>query len=230
MPGTWPLASRLEAGRHRVAPLVFAALMATGCSLFGQPRAAGPSPAPTPAVTAASGVDEVISSPAGTPPDSGRSTAVGSGETLPGTVLRFGEPAVIAIESGGRRGTVETTVVDITTGDPSDLDGLGLGGRVAGQVPYYVTIEIKNLSEADMPFTALDSDFHGKLDDGTPAGEVGTIDGFNMCESSPSPADFFEGKTFETCRIFIASNGTRVNSVAYEGFESPYAEDPIVWR
>lgn len=81
-----------------------------------------------------------------------------------------------------------------------------------------------------MPFASLDNNFHGRLEDGTPAGEVGTIDGFRTCESTPAPPDFFEGKTLETCRIFVASNGTRVNSVAYEGFESPYAEDPIVWR
>ena len=229
MPGLWPTASRLEAGR-RVALLVVVALMVTGCSLFGQPEAAGPSPSPDPAVAAASDVDEVMSSPAGTPPDSGGDTTVGSGETLPGTELPFGEPAVIAIESGARRNVVEATVVDIRTGDPGDLEGLGLGNRVAGQVPYYVTVEIKNLSDADMPFAALDTDFHGKLDDGTPASDVGAIEGFSTCESTPSPADFFEGKTFETCRIFVASNGTRVNSVAYEGFESPYAEDPIVWR
>lgn len=125
---------------------------------------------------------------------------------------------------------IEATVVDITTGDATDLEGLELGGRAAGQVPYYVTVSIKNASAADLPFTSLDNDFHGKLEDGTPAGEVGTISGFRTCESTPAPADFFEGKTFETCRIFVASSGTRVNSVAYEGFETPYAEEPIVWR
>ena len=210
---------------RRLASLVVAVLVAAGCNPSEEPEAAGPSGGLPADVTPAADVGEAIAAP-----DSGGSGTIGSGETPPGTLLDFGEPAVIAIESGGRSGVVEATVDEISPGETEDLEGLGLGDQVAGQVPYYVRISLKNVSEAEMPFTSLDNDFHGKLQDGTPASEVGTIDGFGTCESTPAPADFFEGKSFETCRIFVASEGTRVNAVAYEGFESPYAEDPIVWR
>jgi hypothetical protein len=220
---------RVVLPRRRVASLAIVALALAGCTLFGETEGAdGPASSPPP-VDAASDVGEVLSTPADAP-DSPGSATVGGDQTPPGTLLEFGEPAVIAIESGRRSGVVEATVFEITAGDAADLEGLGIDDLVAGQVPYYVKLSLENVSNANMPYASLDNDFHGKLEDGTPAGEVGTIEGFRTCESTPAPADFFAGKSFGTCRIFVASSGTRVDSVAYEGFESPYADEPIIWR
>jgi len=216
----------------RRAVLLVAVLLIAGCSWSEgavEPEPGVSAPAAGRSVPA---VSETVPTPAPAAAGDGTTTGGGSvrdGETDPGTVLEYGEAAIIGMGGRGARGVVAATV-EIARGEPADLEELDTGDTMAGAQPYYVSIALENVGDTALPLVPLDNDFHGRLDDGTAAQEPGTVDGFRPCDAEPAPADFDKGKRFETCRVFVAPRGRSVETVVYEGFETPYAADPIIWE
>lgn len=210
--------------RCRTVLSLLAALVVSGCGSSQASGQAAEIASPQSLDGTVGVVSEVVSPEADE--DDADAGGVGPGETPPGSGLDLGEAATLAMTSSGKRGVV-SAAVEVTRGDPADVAGLdGVEGDVD---PYYVTITFENVGDNEMPYASLDNDFHGLLSDGSPAREPGTAEGFRPCEAVPAPGDFRKGKTYESCRVFLAPAGERVRTVAYEGFETPYADDPVTW-
>lgn len=164
-------------------------------------------------------------------PESEAGDAEASGEaTQPGTSLALGEPATIPIEYNDNQGLASMVVVGIEEGDVADMADFDLDDGVEGNVPYYVTFSMTKVSGGELSGAGPESDAGGLLDDGAPAQELSLIGSFEPCDTQYADEEFDAGETYETCRVFMAPEGSAVTGVEYYGdYDGDYYESPITW-
>lgn len=225
----------------RVIPvLVLALVLASGCSVIRQlplPGLGGDTSTPTP--VAAPPADPAVPPDALTSPPAFPSAPVlaepaPSGlATPPGTVIRFGERAMVDAEYGTKqKGLISIAVTGIERGARADLDKLKLGDQAAGYTPYYIRSTVTNLSDTDFSFASLTSgNIKGQLGDGTAATPLRVIGTYRPCASTYAPANFLRSATYRSCEVFLAPTGTVVDKAAFTGvgYNQVFYDDPIVW-
>jgi len=160
---------------------------------------------------------------------------VPSGVTKPGTTLRVGETARVLLTplnasfDDKRRFQLETSVTDIRKVAISDLKNVNLDAEQKEATPYFVTIEIANPGKA----VPADDDpgvrFKGVDDRGQEHNAVIFVGGFPQCDKTDMPRRFGNGKSYETCLVFMIPGGGTLEGVAWSsGIE--YVDKPVTWK
>ena len=154
---------------------------------------------------------------------------VPSGVTLtePGARMKLKESAVTAWEPRqGLVGVLDLTVtrIDETTVQAS-LAGFDLEGDEQRSTPYFVRARVANVGDTDLggrqvPLYLLDS--RGVL-----IAPTGVARDFAKCPDSTLPAVFAPGDESETCLIFLAPEGSELQSIM---FRPPEGVVPLQWR
>ena len=227
------------------------AVLGGGLTACGGQVSGQASPATSAASSAASTSSSAVTSAPGSSSASASSTttaassgpASGAGGSLPaftpaGTQLAFGQQATVPFALSGNTGALGVTVTGITQGTEADLASLELGDRAAGLTPYYVSIQVTNLTGADFDFSSLGLTYP-LLGDGTEAQEVSIIGDFTKCPNEDAGKDFHTaGKTYTTCVLGLAGGSSKVTGAKYLGHgydEVPGAPEyeldkAVTWR
>lgn len=161
----------------------------------------------------------------------------------PGTQVAVGESATVhvqALEEGEEHygyATVSTTVTEIVEGDPAIIEQFDEDDQadLEGMTPWYVHAEHEILTldgepDANMtprldPQDAGGNDLTGAVAFGGSIDEECSVEGYEAKEA---------GATASTCAI-VFTDGPAPAQVAWtgddnaDGYDSPYAEDPVVW-
>ncbi|MFE9483469.1 hypothetical protein ACFYNM_33325 [Streptomyces spororaveus] len=198
-----------------VALTVVGSLALTGCKngdeeLPAQPAASAPGSAPASSGAPASPATGGSAAPAGAP-----------GTAKSGQVFKIGEAAEIPYDYGDFKGSrVALTVTTIEQGTPADLEGLNLGDKANGKVPYYIRYTVKNIGTTDMSYASV-GHVKGLLGDGTEAQSLAVIGKFEKCKEESMPKGFANGQTQTSCAIALAPSAqTKVAGAEYWG--NPY--------
>ncbi|MFB7258476.1 hypothetical protein [Streptomyces nojiriensis] len=171
------------------------------------------------------------SSPGGTSPTAGASASPSTGDSAapagaPGTaksgqVFKIGEAAEIPYDYGDFKGSrVALTVTAIEQGTPADLEGLKLGDKANGKVPYYIRYTVKNIGATDMSYASV-GHVRGLLGDGTEAQSLAVIGKFEKCKEESMPKGFTNGQTQTSCAIALAPSA-QVKVAGAEYWGNPY--------
>jgi hypothetical protein len=219
-------------------PVVTAAVLAllalTGCG--GDTESAADTE--TTPEASASATEDAAPMPSETPSETAAAAVAGDIAYTPqGTVLAFGEKAIVPFTSMGITGAIGVTAVAITAGVEADLAVLELGEAATGYVPYYVMFEVTNESGTDFAYTSL-GNAGGVLPDGTGAQPVSVFGTFAPCDEVTAEKDFITvGASYMTCKLTVAQAGTSVVGADYSRYDSTvnaegtdYGEEPIVWK
>lgn len=150
-----------------------------------------------------------------------RRPAGAPGTAKSGQVFKIGEAAEIPYDYGDFKGSrVALTVTTIEQGTPADLDGLNLGDKANGKVPYYIRYTVKNIGTTDMSYASV-GHVKGLLGDGTEAQSLAVIGKFEKCKEESMPKGFANGQTQTSCAIALAPSAqTKVAGAEYWG--NPY--------
>ncbi|WP_210650772.1 hypothetical protein [Nocardioides sp. SYSU D00065] len=161
---------------------------------------------------------------AGAPASPGTATARTVG-TEPGTDLELGQSAVLVWQPAADvTGELELSVDEVAEQRRSVLDGWTRDDAMAASRPYFVTVTLANVGEADLggqdvPLYLRDTD--GAL------GAPWTVGGdFRACQSGPLPSPFEPDAEAAMCLVYLVPEGGRVRDMVFqptEGF------DPITW-
>ncbi|MER5411549.1 hypothetical protein [Streptomyces virginiae] len=206
---------------------VVGSLALTGCEngddgATAQPASSAPGSAP--AASAA---------PTGPSTDAGAAPAGAPGTAKPGQVFKIGEAAEVPYDYGDFKGSrIALTVTTIEQGTPADLEGLGLGDKANGKVPYYIRYTVKNIGTTDMTYASV-GHVSGLLGDGTPAQSLAVIGRFEKCKGESMPKGFTNGQTQTTCTIALAPSAqTKVAGAAYGGnpYNAANRSEAITWK
>ncbi len=183
------------------------------------------------------------SSPGGTSPTTGASASPSTGGSgapagapgtaKPGQVFKIGEAAEIPYDYGDFKGSrLALTVTAIEQGTPADLEGLNLGDKANGKVPYYIRYTVKNIGTTDMSYASV-GHVSGLLGDGTAAQSLAVIGRFEKCKGESMPKGFANGQTQTTCAIALAPSAqTKVAGAAYGGnpYNAANKSEAITWK
>ncbi|MGW6980833.1 hypothetical protein ACWGE1_15505 [Streptomyces sp. NPDC054932] len=198
---------------------VIGSLALTGCKngneeLPAQPAASSPGGvSPTPGASAG----------ASSSPSAGGSQAPAgaAGTAQSGQVFKIGEAAQVPYDYGDFKGSrLALTVTAVEQGTPADLEGLGLGDKANGKVPYYIRYTVKNVGTTDMSYAAV-GHMRGLLGDGTEAQSLAVIGKFEKCKEESMPKGFTNGRTQTTCSIALAPSA-QVKVAGAEYWGNPY--------
>lgn len=206
---------------------VVGSLVLTGCNNGdgerpAQPAASHPggtSPAPGASASPSSGSS---AAPAGAP-----------GTAKSGQVFKIGEAAEVPYDYGDFKGSrLALTVTAIEQGTPADLEGMDLGDKANGKVPYYVRYTVKNIGTTDMSYASV-GHVKGLLGDGTGAQSLAVIGTFDKCKTESMPKGFTNGQTQTSCAIALAPSAqVKVAGAEYSG--NPYNAmskgEAIAWK
>ncbi|MCX4806144.1 hypothetical protein OG594_31780 [Streptomyces sp. NBC_01214] len=206
---------------------VVGSLVLTGCKNGDEERPAQPA----------------ASSPGGTAPAPGASASPSTGGSAapagaPGTAksgqaFKIGEAAEVPYDYGDFKGSrIALTVTAIEQGTPADLEGLNLGDKANGKVPYYIRYTVKNIGTTDMTYAAV-GHVKGLLGDGTGAQSLAVIGTFEKCKTESMPKGFTNGQTQTSCAIALAPSAqVKVAGAEYAG--NPYNAmskgEGITWK
>jgi hypothetical protein len=156
------------------------------------------------------------------------SSGLVGGVTAPGTALRLGEAATVALAHGGRRSNVEITVEKVQHGAVKDLREFDLNAAARKSGVYYVRASVRNLGNgsAGGAFVTL----YGRVSDTLVVQPVIFGSTFGKCDYKPLPKPFGPGKRADVCLVMLApSNGT-ISAVEWR-FAGQRADDPpISWE
>lgn len=212
---------------HARRPLFIAAAATAGLLLSGCGSATTGSA--TPATTESTSTSEEASTSAKETSTSAKETstapvAAGGDVTAPGTKLKVGARAVIPFASGDKKGTIAVTLTAIEAGAKADL--AKFGDKAKHISPFYLRVQIENLSGGDLAFTSIS--LRGLGADGKSTGVIITGDTAN-CDSTSAPKTFSTaGAKYETCVLQGAREGAAVAAAAYANGEG-YDKSPITW-
>lgn len=188
-----------------------------------------------------SGTSNASSSPTVTSPPASASPS-GSSLSAPaqtgdftkeGTKLKIGEIATIPYDYAKKTATLKVAVEKIEKGTEADLAPLQLGDKAKGMTPFYVRVSITGGAKAnDMAFSSL-SGIHGLLADGSLATPVYVMGSFDRCSDDSFPKDFAEGKTVQSCYVFVASGSAQVTGAQWQASsKGPYSDTNtgLTWK
>lgn len=153
------------------------------------------------------------------------SQSSGDATTDPGTSLKFGETATVTWQpKKDLEGTVDVTVQRAVVAPESDFAGFTMDKAMRQSTPYYVTVRAKNTGKTDLGGFELPL----FLDNGTdvlfPAAKFASS--FKPCDNRELPKKFRAGKSTKLCLVFLAGEGTTLESVSLRADED---EATIDW-
>ncbi|MDN5893370.1 MAG: hypothetical protein L0H93_05040 [Nocardioides sp.] len=144
------------------------------------------------------------------------STADGS--AAEDSVLEFGELASVTWKpKESLEGTVDLTVQKATLGSIKDFAGFKLDAAMKKSTPYYVQVKVKNTGDTDLGGVDLPIFLDNGSDVLFPPARI--TSSFTPCPSRPLPEKFVGGKTAKLCLVFIANEGTKLESIAVRADE-----------
>ncbi|MER6450180.1 hypothetical protein [Streptomyces venezuelae] len=206
----------MRTGTLGVAALaVVGSLALTGCENGDEQTPAQPAASASSGAPAAPGASATPSTGDGAVP------AGAPGTAKSGQVFKIGEAAEVPYDYGDFKGSrLALTVTAIEQGTPADLQGLDLGDKANGKVPYYIRYSVKNIGTTDMSYASV-GHVKGLLGDGTEAQSLAVIGSFEKCKNESMPKGFAHGQTQTSCAIALApSSQVKVAGAEYGG--NPY--------
>lgn len=186
-----------------------------------------------PAASSLAGAPASSAAPTGPSSDAGAAPAGAPGTAKAGQVFKIGEAAEVPYDYGDFKGSrIALTVTAIEQGTPADLEGLGLGDKANGKVPYYIRYTVKNIGTTDMSYASV-GHVSGLLGDGSAAQSLAVIGKFEKCKGESMPKGFAGGQTQTTCAIALAPSAqTKVAGAAYGGnpYNAANRSEAITWK
>ncbi len=189
-----------------VATLVATALLLSGC---GGETEAKPSAKPT------------VDLPEG-------SVEVPAGVTLtkPGTVLKFGEPALVAYEPNTQRSSLLSLTVDsVRKGTLADFSGYRLDDRAKKSRPYYARVTVKNVGTGDLGRMAVPLFAVNESNSLIQPSKFSNT--FKQCPSTPLPESFGAEKSYKGCLVYMISGPGSLVEMSYRPLQT---FEPITWQ
>lgn len=149
----------------------------------------------------------------------------GDATTDPGTSLDFGETATVTWQpKKDLEGTVDVTVQGATLAPKGDFAGFTMDKAMRKSTAYYVKVRAKNTGKTNLGGFELPV----FLDNGTdvlfPPAKFASS--FKPCTGRDLPDKFGPGKSARLCLVFLAGEGTTLQSVSLRADED---EATIDW-
>jgi hypothetical protein len=237
--GSVPSHGRLESGSTGIAGRLPAAVArlsrrallvgAAALGIAGCGSSSSTTSTQSPVTTAAAASTSTTTSSTGTS-TSGEGE---SGVTKPGTALAVGQSATVPFErldtttsTSAPKLKMQVKVTAIEKGTLNDFNGIKLDASQKAGTPYYVKVQMTNLSALDGG-TDPAVDVQGVDSTGETQQSVTFLGSFPRCESKEPPKPFTKGKSFETCLVFLVPGG--ITKAAYTGTEA-YISTPVTWK
>jgi hypothetical protein len=227
-----------------------AALVITGIALPALAACSGGSSSGnSPAAGATGGGNQpTATSPASSAPASQSATAAAAaganGLTPPGTHLGFGTAATVGwvpptldTGTGAHQGLkLQVTVESIQKGTIADFTNIDLNASEKKSTPYYVRMRLTALGNVAPPkdndpaltVTAID-------DRGQEQDNVTILGTFQRCDDPSPPTSFANGKSYQSCLVYLIPGGGSIKSVEWKDGPAPaddvsaYYDRPVVW-
>lgn len=227
----------------RTAALVITAIALPALAACSGGSSSGNNPA---AGTTGGGNQPTATSPASSAPASQSATAAAgaNGLTPPGTHLGFGTAATVGwvpptldTGTGAHKGLkLQVTVESIRKGTIADFANIDLNAGEKKSTPYYVQVHLTALGNVAPPkdndpaltFTAID-------DRGQQQDNVTILGTFQRCDDPSPPASFANGKSYQSCLVYLIPGGGSIKSVEWKDGPAPandvsaYYDRPVVW-
>lgn len=214
----------------RALAMAAAGVLATGLAACGGGGSSGSSAA----TTSAPATQAAATSASTTAATTTGQSAPAAGTTGPGTALAVGQTATVPFrpvsESTGKpKFTLKVTVTAIEKGSLNDFNGIKLDAGQKASTPFYVKAKIENASPGDA--SAKDENpsiqIQGVDNTGETQQSVTFLGEFPRCEDKQPPKPLSQGKSFETCLVFLVPGG--IQKAAYTGAEE-YITSPVTWK
>jgi hypothetical protein len=227
----------------RTAALVITAIALPALAACSGGSSSGNSPA---AGATGGGNQPTATSPASSAPASQSATAAAgaNGLTPPGTHLGFGTAATVGwvpptldTGTGAHKGLkLQVTVESIQKGTIADFTNIDLNASEKKSTPYYVQVHLTALGSVAPPkdndpaltFTAID-------DRGQEQDNVTILGTFQRCDDPSPPTSFANGKSYQSCLVYLIPGGGSIKSVEWKDGPAPaddvsaYYDRPVVW-
>jgi hypothetical protein len=229
----------------RTAALVITAIALPALAACSGGCSSGSSPA---ASATGGGNQPAATSPASSAPASQSAAAAATtganGLTPPGTHLGFGTAATVGwvpptedTGTGAHKGLkLQVTVKSIQKGTIADFANIDLDANEKKSTPYYVQVRLTALGSIAPPkdndpaltFTAID-------DRGQAQDNVTILGTFQRCDDPSPPTSFANGKSYQSCLVYLIPGGGSVKSVEWKDGPAPaddvsaYYDRPVVW-
>ncbi len=147
--------------------------------------------------------------------------------TRPGTQLKLRRTATAAWEPRQDLvGVVDVAVTRIAaTTIQAALAGFDLSAEEQRATPYFVSSEVTNVGDTDLGARQLPLYFLDQR--GVLVAPTGVARDFEACPGSTLPAVFAPGDAAESCLIFLAPEGSQLQSIM---FRPPEGVVPLQWR
>lgn len=158
-------------------------------------------------------------------PSASESQGDQDGTTDAGSSLEFGDSATLTWKpKENLEGQVEVTVKRAVQATMKDFSAFKLDASMRKSTPYYVKVGVENTGETDLSGLSLPL----FLDNGTdvlfPPAKINSS--FSPCPSRPLPKKFVNGKTANLCLVFLANEGTELQSISMRADET---EPTVDW-
>ncbi len=146
--------------------------------------------------------------------------------TQAGTVLKFGEPALVAFEPNTERSSVLSLVVEgVKAGKIADFSAYQLKDSTRKSRPYYVQVSVENVGTgdvggADIPLYAVDE--RNRLIEFSSFNNT-----FEKCPSQPLPTAFGADKEVKGCLVYLVPEGGTLTSMSFRPLQT---FEPILWE
>lgn len=151
--------------------------------------------------------------------------------TAPGTELKLGEPAVIAVNRGAEELLLRLVVTVIVPGAGADLDILELDEDTADLAPFYVKVSGELISGNPDTFDPA-SLIRGVNGEGT-AAPLLSARPFPPCASATFSSRSKPGDKVGSCTVQIVPAGETVDGAMFTTVGTDYdlhAGKPLIWR
>jgi hypothetical protein len=161
-------------------------------------------------------------------PSASSTVAVPDGVQLTdqGSKLSFGDPARVAFETTGNRGSVlALTVRSVRRGRLSDFKGFILDDAYKQKAAYYYArVTVRNVGASDVG--GVQVPLWGVNAAGTLLPAVNFTAGFQPCPSKQLPTSFGPGDSLRTCLVYLSPDKGSLDALSYRPSQS---YDPITW-
>lgn len=151
--------------------------------------------------------------------------------TTPGTELKFGEPAVIAVNRGADELLIRLVVTAIDPGTAADLVDLELNEETTELAPFYIQVSGQLISGNPDTFdpASLIRGVSGK----GPAAPLITGRPFPFCNSTKFSGQAKPGTVVASCTVQVVPADETVDGAMFTSVGTDYdlyAGKPLIWR
>lgn len=146
--------------------------------------------------------------------------------TPPGDELKFGESALVTRSDGA--GTMSLKVVEVTQGDPADLEAIGYDAA-EGRTPYYLKVEVTPKS-GDRPIEL--NEYLGVWAEDASLTHLSVFEDFAACQEAPISVDELD-EPQDACLVYLADEGASPpDSVYFDNHDdySAFDGNAVSWK